>query len=75
MAQRGWLALRGGYYEEALAAAQQAERPLHAAGLDEEAEALLDRTRGAEKAKQPAWAKTFDNPVFWGAFQLIGRAI
>ena len=61
--------------DEALEAAEQAAPPLRAAGLGREAQSLLDLIRHARKRKPPQWFQQtrFDSPVFWGAFQLVGR--
>lgn len=31
--------------------------------------------RASGNSDWPVWAHDFDNPVFWGAFQLVGRAV
>jgi CHAT domain-containing protein/predicted Zn-dependent protease len=74
-AQLAWLCWRAGMFDEAVQAAEEAAPPLRAAGLGGEAEMLLDRTRHARSRKLPEWFQStgFDSPVFWGAFQLVGR--
>lgn len=75
MAQRAWLCLRGGLHDEARTAATRAASPLRAAGLDAQAALLVARTTEAAQNNAPAWIQNFDNPVFWGAFQLVGRVV
>jgi hypothetical protein len=60
-------------FDEAPEAARAAATPLRDAGLEAQAEMLLTRATGTRDRRPFAWTKTFDNPVFWGAFQLVGR--
>jgi CHAT domain-containing protein len=74
-AQEAWLCWRAGLFDDAVLAAREAAAPLRGAGLNDEAELLLDRTQHAQTRGLPGWvAQTgFDSPVFWAAFQLVGR--
>ena len=74
-AQEAWLCLRAGLFDDAALAAREAVVPLRGTGLHDEAEQLLDRTESAQARPAPDRVKQtgFDNPVFWAAFQLVGR--
>jgi CHAT domain-containing protein len=73
--QRAWLCLRAGLLDEALASAGRAAAPLRDFGLRADADELTETTRKAAKDALPTWFQRtgFDNPVFWSAFQLVGR--
>jgi CHAT domain-containing protein len=51
--------------------AAQAVPGLRQAGLGDQAEQLLAMTR--DGATGETEMESFDHPIFWGAFQLVGR--
>jgi CHAT domain-containing protein len=70
-AQIAWLCRRAGRVSEAKHYAQQAAPGLRGAGLGRQADQLLAMMRdGTAKESE---MESFDHPIFWGAFQLVGR--
>jgi tetratricopeptide (TPR) repeat protein/CHAT domain-containing protein len=73
LGQLAWLYAQTGRRAEARRAATEAAPAFRAMGMARRADALLARATG--KDDWPQWARDFDNPAFWGAFQLVGRAV
>jgi CHAT domain-containing protein len=75
---RAWVCLRAGMIDEARQAAEEARVPLRNLGLMREAQSLyrtLDETRSPGFKPVKARLESFDSPVYWGAFQLVGRVV
>ncbi len=70
-AQIAWLCRRAGRRGEAVHFAEKAAPGLRQAGLSEQADQLLALTH--EGGEGVAERESFDHPIFWGAFQLVGR--
>jgi CHAT domain-containing protein len=74
LVSKAWFCRRAGLDREAVDCAERAVASLRQAGLGAEADRLLALTRSAGHVVpvQPR-INTFDHPVFWSAFQLVGR--
>jgi CHAT domain-containing protein len=70
-AQIAWLCRRAGRVLAARHYAEQAATGLRRAGMTDQADQLLALTRNS--AGGEAELESFDHPIFWGAFQLVGR--
>ncbi len=70
-AQIAWLCRRAGRVVAARHYAEQAATGLRRAGMTDQADQLLALTR--KSAGGEAELESFDHPIFWGAFQLVGR--
>jgi CHAT domain-containing protein len=75
-AQKAWLGQQAGRPDEARRYAEQAVTGLRRIGMDDDADRLLAFTRaGAIATARPVNLQSFDLPVFWSAFQLVGRVV
>jgi CHAT domain-containing protein/tetratricopeptide (TPR) repeat protein len=70
-AQIAWLCRRAGRVGAAKHFAEQAVVGLRQAGLGDQADQLLAMTRDGSAGETEM--ESFDHPIFWGAFQLVGR--
>jgi CHAT domain-containing protein len=70
-AQIAWLCRRAGRISEARHFAEQAVSGLRSGGLSNQADKLLAMTRDGTAGEIER--ESFDHPIFWGAFQLVGR--
>jgi CHAT domain-containing protein len=76
LANRAWLCWKGGRESAFKHYQERAVRELHEAGLEDTAERLLElQFRGEGRAPPCVNGVGFDHPVFWGAFQLVGRVV
>jgi len=71
--QLSWLYAQAGRRAEAKRAAAEAAPAFRAMGMTARADALLARASGRDEWHNRV--ENFDNPAFWGAFQLVGRAV
>jgi CHAT domain-containing protein/tetratricopeptide (TPR) repeat protein len=74
LTHKAWLCRQAGREGEALQLAEQADPLLRAGGLEGPADRLLAVMRGTGGLDpRDIRLRSFDHPVFWGAFQLVGR--
>ena len=75
-ASRAWICWRAGLIDEVEAAAQRAAPVFREAGLFEDNQSLVNLCQASRSGIKPVKQDiSYDSPVYWGAFQLLGRAV